>query len=121
MRRGRAPISAPTIDGGAAGARTSRSPAAGKRSCAFGERRRGARAYLAVDGGIAIPPVLGSRATHARSGIGGLKGRALAAGDRLELGDPVPRRTAGPVHDVARAGLASARLPAAAAPAPVCA
>ena len=30
----------------------------------FGRRLRGARAYLAVEGGIAVPPTLGSRATH---------------------------------------------------------
>ena len=30
----------------------------------FGERRSGARAYIAFGGGIAVPPVLGSRATH---------------------------------------------------------
>lgn len=52
----------------------------------FGNRRSGARTYLAFDGGIAVPPVLGSRATHVRSGMGGLMGRALAAGDRLTLG-----------------------------------
>src|SRR4249920_502477 len=34
----------------------------------FGARRRGARAYLAVDGGIDVPLVLGSRSTHAPSG-----------------------------------------------------
>jgi antagonist of KipI len=53
----------------------------------FGERRSGARAYVAVDGGIATPPVLGSRATHLLSGLGGVEGRALKAGDRLPLGD----------------------------------
>lgn len=51
---------------------------------AFGQRRRGARAYLAVNGGIDTPVVLGSRATHAGAGFG----RALAAGDRLPLGTP---------------------------------
>ncbi len=54
----------------------------------FGERRAGARAYIACDGGIAVAPVLGSRATHAVSGLGGIDGRALVAGDRLPLGDP---------------------------------
>lgn len=39
--------------------------------------------YLAVPGGVDVPLVMGSRATHARSGIGGLEGRVLAAGDRL--------------------------------------
>jgi biotin-dependent carboxylase-like uncharacterized protein len=52
----------------------------------FGTRRSGARAYLAVAGGIDIAPTLGSRATHLISGMGGLNGRALAAGDRLTLG-----------------------------------
>jgi antagonist of KipI len=49
-------------------------------------RRRGARAYLAVSGGIDVPVVLGSRATHVGSGMGGFRGRALAAGDQLPLG-----------------------------------
>ena len=52
----------------------------------FGERRRGARAYLAIEGGIAVPEVLGSRATHVGSRMGGHEGRALVAGDRLPLG-----------------------------------
>ncbi|MBP0574809.1 hypothetical protein J8J27_29285, partial [Mycobacterium tuberculosis] len=42
--------------------------------------------YLAVAGGIATPPVLGSRSTHLRSGLGGLDGRALRAGDALPFG-----------------------------------
>ncbi len=48
----------------------------------FGRRHLGARAYLAVaGGGILTPPVLGSRATHTVTHMGGLGGRALAAGD----------------------------------------
>lgn len=39
--------------------------------------------YLAVAGGILTPPMLGSRATYARAGLGGVGGRALEAGDRL--------------------------------------
>ncbi len=54
---------------------------------------KGARAYLAVGGGIAVPPVLGSRATHLRTAMGGFKGRALKAADVLPLGPPaVPPR-----------------------------
>lgn len=41
-------------------------------------------AYVAVSGGIATPPLLGSRATYPRAGLG----RALRAGDALELGAP---------------------------------
>lgn len=54
----------------------------------FEERRRGARAYVAIAGGIATAPVFGSRATHLISMMGGVEGRALRAGDRLPLGDP---------------------------------
>jgi len=54
----------------------------------FGARRRGVRAYLAIAGGIAIPPTLGSRSTHLISAMGGVDGRALKAGDRLPIGDP---------------------------------
>jgi antagonist of KipI len=46
----------------------------------------GARAWLAISGGIDVPPVLGSRSTDLRSGFGGLAGRALADGDVLPLG-----------------------------------
>jgi len=52
----------------------------------FGVRRSGARAYLAISGGIALPPFLGSRSTYLPGGFGGLDGRALRAGDRLPLG-----------------------------------
>ncbi len=52
----------------------------------FGARRSGARAYLAVDGGLALPPVLGSQATYLPGGLGGMEGRALRAGDVLPLG-----------------------------------
>ena len=57
----------------------------------FGERVRGARAYLAVQGGVEVPLVLGSRATHVPSGLGGL-GRALRAGDVLFTGEACPSR-----------------------------
>jgi antagonist of KipI len=53
----------------------------------FGARRLGARAYLAIAGGLAVPPTFGSRSTHLISAMGGVDGRALRAGDRLPLGD----------------------------------
>ncbi|WP_216327239.1 biotin-dependent carboxyltransferase family protein [Deinococcus aestuarii] len=43
----------------------------------------GARAFLAVRGGLGGQEVFGSRSTDLRSGFGGLEGRALRAGDRL--------------------------------------
>ncbi|MDQ4034746.1 MAG: biotin-dependent carboxyltransferase family protein [Chloroflexota bacterium] len=57
----------------------------------------GARGYLAVAGGIAEEPVLGSAATDLPSGFGGHDGRALQVGDRLSCGssEPVTRRWTG--------------------------
>ncbi len=49
-------------------------------------RGPGFRAYVAVDGGIAVEPVLGSRATYTMGSLGGFEGRALRAGDDLPLG-----------------------------------
>jgi 5-oxoprolinase (ATP-hydrolysing) subunit C len=48
-----------------------------------GPAARGARAYLAVPGGIDVPIVLGSRSTALGAGFGGVEGRALRTGDRL--------------------------------------
>lgn len=52
----------------------------------IGATRQGARAYLAIRGGIDVPRVLGSRSTHLMTGMGGLEGRALRQGDLLQLG-----------------------------------
>lgn len=51
----------------------------------IGRVTRGARVYLAIGGGIAVSPVLGSRSTDLRGCFGGHLGRALKAGDRLPL------------------------------------
>lgn len=57
----------------------------------------GFRTYLAVSGGLDVPPVLGSRATYLPGAIGGFEGRKLQAGDRLPLGEPLtdPAQAAG--------------------------
>jgi biotin-dependent carboxylase-like uncharacterized protein len=47
----------------------------------------GFRLYVAVAGGIEVPPVLGSRATYTMGALGGHEGRALVAGDRLPVGE----------------------------------
>ena len=68
----------------------------------FGRRVRGTRAYVAISGGITTPRALGSRSTHLPSAMGGLDGRALRAGDRLPLGEPLqnprPVRRSQPVE-----------------------
>lgn len=43
-------------------------------------------AYLAVAGGIALPPAFGSRSSDWRAGLPGILGRALAPGDLLPCG-----------------------------------
>jgi biotin-dependent carboxylase-like uncharacterized protein len=48
--------------------------------------KAGARAYIAISGGIDVPVVLGSRSTYPLGALGGFKGRGLQAGDELPLG-----------------------------------
>jgi biotin-dependent carboxylase-like uncharacterized protein len=43
----------------------------------------GCRCWLALRGGLAVPPVMGSRSTFLPAGFGGYRGRALRAGDVL--------------------------------------
>ena len=68
---------------------------------------------LAVEGGVAVPRVLGSAATYVRAGIGGLMGRPLRPGDlvplaiaeaperaELRLPDPPPAAEDAPIRIV---------------------
>src|SRR5262249_9684439 len=48
------------------------------------------RAYLAVAGGIDVPPFAGSRSTNVRAAVGGVDGRALKKGDTIRT--LLPRR-----------------------------
>ncbi|MFN3811255.1 MAG: biotin-dependent carboxyltransferase family protein [Roseateles asaccharophilus] len=61
----------------------------------FGACEAGLRAYLAVRGGLAITPLMGSRSSYVRGGFGGFAGRALRKGDVLlapdASGRPAPR------------------------------
>jgi 5-oxoprolinase (ATP-hydrolysing) subunit C len=56
----------------------------------------GFRIYVAVSGGVDVPPFFGSRSTYTMGALGGLEGRALRAADRLALGEEAstadPRR-----------------------------
>lgn len=60
---------------------------------------RGARAWMAVAGGVDVPLVLGSRSTDSTSRFGGLAGRMLIAGDVVRIG---AARQAAREEDVAR-------------------
>ena len=64
-----------------------------------GRAQAGVYGYLAVAGGIAVPPVLGSRSTSVRYGIGGLEGRRLRPGDQVPLTAAPHRRASLPSHD----------------------
>ena len=61
---------------------------------ALGAPRRGRFLYLAVAGGLAVPPVLGSAATYLPAAFGGVAGRRLRDGDLLAAG-PSPDGEAG--------------------------
>jgi antagonist of KipI len=63
---------------------------------AMGSAHGGARAYLAIAGGIAVPPVMGSRSNYLQAKVGGFEGRTLQAGDELPSGalSPLSRRMA---------------------------
>ena len=60
-----------------------------------GATRSGARCYLAVRGGIAVPRTLGSASAHILTGLGG---RALRAGDALPMGGQAVRRPRPPAR-----------------------
>jgi biotin-dependent carboxylase-like uncharacterized protein len=66
---------------------------------AVGPARHGVRSYLAVAGGLAVEPVLGSRSTDTLAWLGPPR---LAAGAVLPLGRPQARPAALDVHAVRR-------------------
>ncbi|MFP5465336.1 MAG: biotin-dependent carboxyltransferase family protein [Gammaproteobacteria bacterium] len=49
----------------------------------LGPAQAGCRCWLVLRGGLAVPPVMGSRSTLLPAGFGGQLGRALQAGDAL--------------------------------------
>src|SRR5690348_16234928 len=72
----------PLVDGGQQPGWTAFTVRAGQ-TLGFDFLRSGARAYIAVAGGIDVPVVLGSRSTYLLGGLGGHEGRTLRAGDVL--------------------------------------
>ncbi len=74
-----------SVDGRAAGPNASFVVAAGQ-ALVVGPAETGLRVYVAVRGGVGVPPVLGSRSTDVLSGLGP---PVLAEGMRLPLGDDV--------------------------------
>ncbi len=75
----------PKVDGEARDGWTSFTVKKGQ-TLSFDFLKKGARAYIAVSGGIDVPVMLGSRSTYTLGALGGFEGRKLAAGDVLKLG-----------------------------------
>jgi biotin-dependent carboxylase-like uncharacterized protein len=75
----------PKVDGAARETWTSFAVKSGQK-LSFDFLKAGARAYVAISGGIDVPVVLGSRSTYPLGALGGFKGRSLQAGDELPLG-----------------------------------
>lgn len=75
----------PRVDGDERPTWTSFRVRAGQ-TLSFGHLKSGARAYIAISGGVDVPVVLGSRSTYALGALGGFEGRKLAAGDLLPIG-----------------------------------
>jgi urea carboxylase len=81
-----APMAA-SLDGHAVEFNAPTAVAAGSTLSVGAARHAGCRAYLAVRGGIQVPPYMGSRATFTLGKFGGHGGRALVPGDVLHLGE----------------------------------
>ena len=85
------------------------SPVRAGETLTLGAARVGCRSYIAVAGGIDVPPVLGSRSTYVRAAFGGFEGRRLARGDVLQVGEhtlgeattPLPDRRMDPARGIA--------------------
>jgi biotin-dependent carboxylase-like uncharacterized protein len=77
----------PKVDGAMRATWTSFAVKSGQK-LSFEFLKAGARAYIAVSGGIDVPVVLGSRSTYPLGALGGFKGRSLQVGDELPLGKP---------------------------------
>jgi biotin-dependent carboxylase-like uncharacterized protein len=76
----------PKVDGAPRATWTSFKVAKGQ-TLSFDFLKAGARAYIAISGGVDVPVVLGSRSTYTLGALGGFDGRKLAAGDQLALGE----------------------------------
>lgn len=71
----------------------------------LGFAKTGCRTYLAVAGGIDVPPVMGSRSTDVKCSIGGFNGRSLKSGDILPVG--ICDNPADPSSGLAKAQISS--------------
>ncbi len=76
-----------TLGGRPVPMRTTVTAAAGE-SLSIDRIKKGRFLYIAVAGGLDVPPLLGSRSTYVPAGIGGYEGRRLKTGDAVPIGTP---------------------------------
>lgn len=93
----------PKIDGEPRPTWTSFAVKAGQ-TLTFDFLRAGARAYIAIAGGIDVPMALGSRSTYAIGALGGIDGRAIQADDELPVGAASPGAAGKSVPEALRRG-----------------
>jgi antagonist of KipI len=77
---------------------------------ALGHAVSGCRGVLAIAGGVAAEPVLGSRSTFVPARLGGLRGLPLAAGDVIPIGDDWAGPSPSPDRQPAPTGAAAAPI-----------
>ena len=94
----------PRVDGEARETWTSFKVKKGQ-TLSFDFLKKGARAYIAVSGGIDVPVVLGSRSTYTLGALGGFKGRKLEAGDKLPTGKGRAAREGRTIPEKLRRGI----------------
>ena len=54
----------------------------------FGTAKSGCRGYIAIEGGIDVPDVMGSKSTYVKGKVGGFHGRVLKACDEIKIKSP---------------------------------
>ncbi|MPQ32311.1 biotin-dependent carboxyltransferase [Clostridium estertheticum] len=52
----------------------------------FETAQSGCRSYIAIEHGIDVPEVMGSKSTYVKGKVGGFQGRMLKAGDEIKIG-----------------------------------
>ena len=53
----------------------------------FGTAKDGCRSYIAIESGIDVPEVMGSKSTYVKGKVGGFQGRVLKKDDEINIGN----------------------------------
>ncbi|MBP5858438.1 biotin-dependent carboxyltransferase [Marivibrio halodurans] len=91
----------PRVDGEAKESWTAFKVKAGQ-TLTFDYLKEGARAYIAISGGIDTPLYLGSRSTYPIGALGGIDGRPVAIGDQIPIGEGAGAKEGRSIPDALR-------------------